>query len=257
MAKVVYQGIYQTLKHEIGNGTYAYQSLLPSEAELTRRFGCSHSTVRRAIAELTADGYVQPLHGKGVRNIYNPESPDFGDSDVYGLETHKESAARQGFSPETRCSTFEHVVADATLARVTGFSEGAELLHIMRSRYRNGEGVSSDESYYLASEVPGLTKEIVEDSIYQYLEEVLGMQIVISKRVVTMEHANEFDCATKGLTGTDYVAVMRCNAYDNNGIMLEYTETRQKPSFFKMRVNSQRRVEQPGLAPARDHGTAA
>ena len=241
MAKAVYQGIYQTLKREIDNGTYDYQSLLPSETELTRRFGCSHSTIRRAIAELSADGYVQPLHGKGVRNIHNPDSLDFGDSDVYGLETYKESGARRGFKPMTRCMTFERVVADAQLAKTTGFAQGSELLHVLRARYRDGEGTSSDDSYYLASEVEGLTPQIAEESVYEYLEEVLGMQVVISKRVITMERASEFDQATKGLAPTDYVAVMKCNAFDNNGIMVEYTETRQKASFFQMRVNSLRK----------------
>lgn len=240
MAKAVYQGIYQTLKREIDNGTYPYQSFLPSEAELTRRFDCSHSTVRRAIAELTTDGYVQPLHGKGVRNIHDPHSAAFGHDDVYGLETYKESAERLDFKPETRCMTFEHVTCDEALAHTTGFIEGQELLHVLRARYRDGVGTSSDDSYYLASEVPGLTPKIVEDSVYQYLEEELGMRIVISKRVVTMERANALDIQTKGIGQNDYVAVLRCNAYDNNGIMVEYTETRQTPAFFQLRINSQR-----------------
>lgn len=240
MAKAIYKGIYQTLKREIDNGDYAYQSLLPSEAALTRRFDCSHSTVRRALAKLADDGYVQPLHGKGVRNIHNPKNPNFGDDDSFGLETYKESAARMGFVPRTQCITFEHVVADARIARITGFEPGAELLHVLRARYRDERGTSSDESYYLASEVPGLTPEIVEESVYEYLENVLGMQIVLSKRVVTMDRPNDLDKRTKGMTDNDYVAVMRCNAYDNNGIMVEYTETRMSPEFFQLHINSRR-----------------
>ena len=243
MAKAIFQNIYQTLKRDIDNGTYAYQELLPSEAELTRRFDCSHSTIRRALAELTADGYVQPLHGKGVRVIHSPMSQTLSHSDTNGLETNLERAARLGFEPKTRCMTFEVLTADANLAHVTGFTEGSELLHVYRVRYFDDRGISSDESYYLASELPGITRADVEHSVYAYLENVLGMQIVISKRVVTVERVNDNDLAYLALDGADYVSVSRCNAYDNNGIMVEYTESREVPSFFRMHVNALRRKQ--------------
>ena len=64
--------IYHDLKQKIEDETYPYQELLPSEHILVKTYGCSRNTVRRALAELTSDGYVQPMHGKGVRNIFQP-----------------------------------------------------------------------------------------------------------------------------------------------------------------------------------------
>ena len=46
-----------------------------------------------------------------------------------------------------------------------------------------------DVNYFLKSAVPGLTKEIAENSIYAYLEQELKMQIVTSKRKITVEKA--------------------------------------------------------------------
>lgn len=241
MPKAVFQDIYQQLHEEIADGTFPYESFLPSESELTARFECSRSSIRRALAQLAVEGYTQPLKGKGVRVIYNPKSKDFGAIDELGLQTFREAADRQGFTSSTRCVTFETIVANKELAYLTGFSEGSELLHAIRVRMADGRSVQTDESYYLASEVPGLTREHVEDSIYAYLENVLGMQIVISKRVITIEAASEADRELLDLTGEPgAVAVMRCNAFDNNGIMVEYTETRQIPGFFKLYVNSPR-----------------
>ena len=51
--------IYYALKERIESGAYPVGQLLPSENTLLEEFGCSRNTVRRAIAELTADGYVQ------------------------------------------------------------------------------------------------------------------------------------------------------------------------------------------------------
>ena len=99
MPKSVFWDIYRDIKANIEDGTYAYQSFLPSEAELTASFACSRSSVRRALAQLAADGYVQSQQGKGVRVIRDPqmETPHGYD----GLETFREMAVRRGFKPRT------------------------------------------------------------------------------------------------------------------------------------------------------------
>ena len=64
--------IYAALKERIESGTYPVGQLLPSENTLIVEFDCSRNTVRRAIAELVRDGYVQTSQGKGVCNIFQP-----------------------------------------------------------------------------------------------------------------------------------------------------------------------------------------
>ena len=65
MPKAKYEGIYRSIKKRIEAQDYPYQSLLPSENTLIAEYDCSRNTVRRAIAELTADGYVQAMQGRG------------------------------------------------------------------------------------------------------------------------------------------------------------------------------------------------
>ena len=56
MPKAKYEGIYRSIKKRIEAQDYPYQSLLPSENTLIEEYDCSRNTVRRAIAELIADG---------------------------------------------------------------------------------------------------------------------------------------------------------------------------------------------------------
>ena len=70
MPKAKYEGIYHSIKKRIEAQDYPYQSLLPSENTLIEEYACSRNTVRRALAELIADGYVQAMQGRGVRVIY-------------------------------------------------------------------------------------------------------------------------------------------------------------------------------------------
>ncbi len=65
-----YTAIYEDLKEKIEEGLYAPQSILPSENILTTRYGVSRNTIRRAIAQLADESYVQSIHGKGVVVIH-------------------------------------------------------------------------------------------------------------------------------------------------------------------------------------------
>ena len=67
----------------------------------------------------------------------------------------------------------------------------------------------SDDSYYLSLTGTGLTPEIVNDSIYRYLEEDLGIKIATGKRDVTIEHPRPKMRALLDLDDFNALAVIR------------------------------------------------
>ena len=70
MPAAKYDAIYRSLREAIEHQEYPYQSTLPSEHQLIQMYDCSRNTVRRAIAQLGEEGYVQSVHGKGVLVLY-------------------------------------------------------------------------------------------------------------------------------------------------------------------------------------------
>jgi DNA-binding GntR family transcriptional regulator len=70
-----WQHIYNDLKDQIISGVFPPGSTLPSESEMTKKYGVTHQTVRRAIVELRIGGWVQPLQGKGVY-VLDPRNPE-------------------------------------------------------------------------------------------------------------------------------------------------------------------------------------
>lgn len=77
MTKSKFEEIYRDLKYHVEQGDYLYSELLPSENNLIGIYDCSRNTIRRAIAGLVKDGYVQAVHGKGVQVIFSPRKNQF------------------------------------------------------------------------------------------------------------------------------------------------------------------------------------
>lgn len=231
MPKAKYNHIYKDLKEKIETEVYSYQEMLPSENTLILEYGCSRNTVRRALALLTADGYVQPMHGKGVRNIFQPvEQALFT---VGGIESFKESTIRNKRTASTKVLLFTELTSDEKIEKKTGFKKGTRLYYIQRLRFLNKIPLILDHNYFLKEAVPGLTPEIASQSVYEYLEGTLGLTITTSKRTLTVEHVTQIDEKYIDLKDYNCMAVITSQTFDDNGIQFEYTQSRHHPDYFR------------------------
>ena len=230
MPKAKYEGIYHSIKKRIEAQDYPYQSLLPSENTLIEEYACSRNTVRRALAELVADGYVQTMQGRGVRVIYQPVGKTT--FTIGGIETFQETARRNRLHAVTKVTKFETVIADECFAAKSGFSVGDELWSIERVRYLDGKALLLDVNYFLKEFVPGLTPEIAANSIYDYIENTLGMQIITSKRRITVEHATARDEKLLDMGTYGCVVVVANQTFNAAGLLFEYTKSRHQPDYF-------------------------
>ena len=228
MAGTKYEPIYKEIKDGILSGQYPYGSFLPSENEYAARFGCTRNTVRRALSILSAEGYVLPQHGRGVQVILQP-LPNRSMFSIGGIESFAEAAKRNNISTDTRLITFEETVVDEKMSLLTGFDAGTELYHIERIRFVEGRAVIFDTNSFMKSETPGLTKAIAESSVYQYLEDELGMTITTSRRIITAEKASEKDLRYLDLGGLDFVLTVSGQVFNSRGVMFEYTQSRHVP----------------------------
>lgn len=228
--RTIYYAIYESLRDRIEAGEFAYTAFIPSETALVEQYECSHNTLRKALEVLRLHGYVQPIRGKGVRVIWQPDrQANFVLGDI---ESFAEAARRNKLSYATKVRSFETITAGETVARLTGFACGDELFHVERVRFLNGSALIYDINYFLTSEVPGLTPEIVEDSVYDYLEHTLGSRISTSQRTIGVEHVTAADREVLDLLEYTMVAVVTNRTFDSKGIMFETTFSRHRPDYF-------------------------
>lgn len=230
MPKAKFEMIYKDLKEKIESQEYTYQELLPSENTMVDIYHCSRNTIRRAVAELAEQGYVQSLHGKGVRIIYQPIDP--ASFTIGGIESFKESATRNRKKTRTEVIQFAEIVCDERISAKTGFPIDSELYYIQRVRFLEEKALILDINMFLKSIVPGLTPAIAKESIYEYIENELEMSIVTSKRKMTVERTTEIDEKYLELDDYNCLAVVSGQTYNADGIMFEYTQSRHRPDYF-------------------------
>lgn len=148
----LHRQLYLVLHDEIDRGVIAPGEALPTEQTLCDQFGVSRITVRRALADLAEQGYIERRHGVGsfVRQ-HNPADAPTGRSYLQELrqtqfETEVE-VVELGTRPPTR------VVAE-TLGR------SGELLHIVRVRRqrRTGEPLMVTDAWLPPELAPVLTE---------------------------------------------------------------------------------------------------
>ena len=195
-----------------------------------KEYGCSRNTVRRAIGRLADEGYVQSLHGKGVRIIYQPGQ--LSEFMLSGIESLKEAVARNQKEYRTKVVCFAELTVDQRISARTTFPVGAEIYYIQRVRYIDGEALILDHNYFLKEVARDLTPEIAEQSIYAYLEQELGENIVTTKRKVTVERASQIDEMYLELGDYNCLAVVSSMTYNADGVMFEFTQSRHRPDKF-------------------------
>lgn len=239
MPKAKYAKIYKDLKNKIETGEYGFQEFLPSENTLILDYDCSRNTIRRAMAALVNDGYVQTMQGKGVRNIFQPTAHTT--FTIGGIESFRESAIRNRQESKTEVLQFVELTVDEKIASKTGFSVGSEVYYIQRLHYLDGKALILNHNYFLKSVAHGLTKEIAEQSIYRYLEGELHVSIVNSKRIMTVEKMTQIDEKYLDLGDYNCLAVVSSHTYNSDGIMFEYTQSRHRPDYFCFQDNAVRR----------------
>lgn len=121
----VWREIYATLRGEISAGQYRTGDRLPTEKVLSERFGVNRHTVRRALAEMTADGTIQVRRGSGA---YVAEG--IIDYRLGAKVKFSQNIAQLGRVPAHRLLRAEAVEADETVARYLALKPGAPVARL-------------------------------------------------------------------------------------------------------------------------------
>ncbi len=147
----LWTSICEALTAEIGAGHYAPGARLPSEADLSARFGVNRHTVRRALAAMAEAGLVHARRGAGVFVAARPMDYPLGRRTRLhqNLAASGRTAAREVLALETR-------QAGAREAAALGLPEGAQVVAYEGISLADGLPLAVFRSVFPAARFPGL-----------------------------------------------------------------------------------------------------
>lgn len=224
-----YLMIHNDIVQKIESGEIVPDSLLPSENELKDRYNTSRETIRKALNLLSQNGYIHKVRGKGSIVIKSTKI----DFPVSGLVSFKELADKMGNKPRTIVQELELVKPEVYIQKQLNLSSRDSVWKVYRIRELDGEKVIFDKDYINKKYVPSLTSEVCENSIYEYLENDLQLNISFAKKEIIVEEPSEEDRQLLDLEGFHSIVIIKNYVYLDDASLFQYTESRHRPDKFR------------------------
>ena len=223
-----YLNIYNILVNRIENNEYQANDKLPSEKEIMSEYNVSRDTVRKSLNMLEQNGYIQKTKGKGsfVLDINKFNFP------VSGVVSFKELSQKYGGNIETFVEFLDCISPEKNIARGLEITEDDKVWKIVRTRSFDGEKVILDKDYILKKFVDNITYDVCKDSLYEYIENILGLKIAYAKKEITVQNATEEDKKYLDMKGFEMIVVVRSYTYLDDTSLFQYTESRHRPDKF-------------------------
>jgi len=227
--KSIYKEIYDDLVRDIEAGKYGPNTLLPSENELMNYYDTSRQTVRKALNHLSQDGYIQKIRGKGSV-VLDRSSLDFP---LSWLASFKELSNKMNINAKTKVHSLKIMEPTPTLAEHLQTGTDKEIWEVVRVRNIDGQNVILDKDYIKRDLVPNLTIKTCEQSIFEFIEKELNLEISYAKKVFSAQDATKEDKELLDLKHYNVVIVVQNYIYLKDTTLLQYTESRHRPDKFK------------------------
>lgn len=217
----VWRQIADTLGTEIRDRAFTATGRLPSENELSTRFGVNRHTLRQAIAALQVDGLVRIEPGRGT--FVQNELLDY----VLSRRTRfSENLQRQGFLPSKQLLTAREMPAPERAAHELRLDKGARVLMVEMLDEANEQPIALATAYYPALRFAGLLDMLGKGTCTTDILRHFGVEDYVraESRVTTQMPSDETARLLKQASARPVLCV-ECLDVDMSGQPIKYGET--------------------------------
>ncbi|GAA5416502.1 HTH-type transcriptional repressor NagR [Paraliobacillus ryukyuensis] len=231
----IYHQLEEKIKQLIETGELNPGDILPSEREYAEQFQISRMTVRQAINNLVNERFLYRIKGKGTFVMeHKMEQP------LRELTSFTEDMKARGLQPSNRLIHFEILPASAELAEKLGIKEHGPVYEIKRIRLAEDIPMALERTYISANLVPGLTEDIVKDSLYAYVERVLQLKIKGGTQMIEASISNEEERGYLEIEEADPILLMQRISLLEDGRPFEVVKSSYRADRYKFIIDLQR-----------------
>ncbi|WEV54567.1 GntR family transcriptional regulator [Leuconostocaceae bacterium ESL0723] len=225
MSEAIYATVQADIKQKIYQGEFP-DLKLPDERTLADHYHVSRSSIKRALNVLVQQGIIFKKRGSGTfvnplylknQAIFQHEGSNLGVSDSFRIN---------GEAPSIELLDFQVIPATPELQQALFLNEGDFVYEIKRLRRLGDVPFMIEKGYVPISLLPGLNREIVAKSIYEYIEQSKSRTVTKSFMTVMAEPSGSEDQELLKLKENEPVGIMEGIFFMDDGTPLEFSTMR-------------------------------
>ena len=234
----LYLQIKEWMLEEIRSGRWPQRYKLPAEEDLAAAIGVSRGTLRKALAELVAEGVLEQIHGKGTfvtgSGIDQPLAQR--------LSAFSELLEERGIPYSTRVLRQELIQPDGRIGSLLRLEPGERVVYLARIRLVESCPVAYMENYVPARLAPGLERvDFRRRGLFRTLEQGYGLALAWGQRTFEALGAEGRVAGYLELPAGAPVFYIQQVVYLDDGRPVEYSDVWLRGDRFRMSAVVRRR----------------
>lgn len=232
----IYHQLEEYIKTQIENGALKADDSIPSEREYAELYQISRMTVRQAINNLVNDGFLYRQKGRGT--FVNKQKVE---QKLQGLTSFTEDMIERGMKPSSKLVSFEIIPASAPIASRLHLKENTPVYEIQRIRLADNSPMAVETSYLPANLIKGVTEEIINQSLYKFIEDHLSLTISEATQQIEAATAKELEIKYLQVEKGAPVLLIVRTSYLEDGTPFELVKSAYRADRYKF-VHSMKRT---------------
>ncbi|HIY56965.1 MAG TPA: GntR family transcriptional regulator [Candidatus Tetragenococcus pullicola] len=224
----VYLQIHDTIKEKIESHYWEIGDRLPSERELSEKFGVSRMTLRQAIQTLADEGILERKIGSGTYVASQKVQEKMA-----GTTSFTEIMLAQGKKPSSKTITYFMTKPSTSEQEKLHLSEKDEILKMERIRFADDVPICYEIASIPGYLIDGFSKDEVSSSLYKILEEKGNRKIGAANQTITALNASERIAEYLELKKGDALLRLRQISYLTDGTPFEYVRSQYAGNRFE------------------------
>lgn len=232
MADLVYRSVMRDIKHKILSNEYPGMRL-PDERSLSEIYHVSRSSIKRALGVLAQQGIIFKKRGAGTfinplylknQSLFHYEGSNLGVTDSFQVDGKK-----QGI----KLLDYQVVPANPEVQEELFLDANDFVYQIKRLRLIDNQPFMIETGFIPIKITPTLSPEIVNSSIFNYLEEKMEKRVTKSFMTIGVSPSNGEDQQLLSLGATEPVGTIEGIFFLDDGTPFEVSNMRIHYKYMK------------------------
>ena len=230
---VKYKEVANEIRKRIKNGSYPLEERMPDQTSLAKEFHTSRVTIKKALDLLTVAGLVYTIQGSGTYIKQN--ALQLAESSIrIGQNVGLTAQVDERMHLENKTIKFDVRFPTEEECEQLLLKKEGPVYEIERLRILNKQPYSLEHSILPLSLVPGVTKDVLQKSMYDYIRNELGILFGENRQTIRAAQPDELDKEFLQCGENEPVLEVTKVMFTSSGTPLEFSKVRHRFDMVEM-----------------------